>query len=88
MTQHDDVKKNDEIYIWSKTTGFMLAHAAETKENRITGLAYFRVYLNSKALPGVTEMVINVNTWDVWLATNPEVLRKIADSFIRPEYER
>lgn len=85
--QHDKISKDDELYIYSKTTGYMKAWAYEDKEG-FTGLAYFRVAINSKSLPGVSEMVINLNTWDVWLADNPEVLKKIAESFIRPELER
>lgn len=86
--QHDAVTENDELYIWSKTTGYMKAWAGETKENRFTGLAYFRVTINSKALPGVSEMVINTNTFDVWQADNPEVLKKIAETFVQPEWTR
>lgn len=85
--QNDDVTENDELYIWSKTTGYMKAWAGETK-TRFQGLAYFRVTINSKALPGVSEMVINTNTFDVWQADNPEVLKKIAESFIQPEWTR
>lgn len=85
--QHDKITKDDELYIYSKTTGYMKAWAQESKEG-FTGLAYFRVAINSKSLPGVSEMTINLNTWDVWLADNPEVLKKIAESFIRPEWER
>ena len=65
--QHDAVTENDELYIWSKTTGYMKAWAGETK-TRWQGLAYFRVTINSKALP--------------------EVLKKIAESFIQPEWTR
>lgn len=85
--QHDAVTENDELYIWSKTTGYMKARAGEDK-HEFFGLAYFRVTLNSKALPGVSEMVINTNTFDVWPADHPEVLKKIAESFIQPEWTR
>lgn len=88
MTQHDAVETNDELYIYSKATGYLKAWAIETKENRSTGLAYLRVTINSKTLPGISEMTINTNTFDVWQADNPEVLKKIAESFIHPEWTR
>jgi len=85
--QHDDVTDGDQLYIYSKTTGYMKAWANESK-NCFTGLAYLKVNLNSKALPGVSEMTINTNTFDVYQADNSEVLKKIAESFIQPEWTR
>lgn len=88
MTQHDAVETNDELYIYSKTTGYLKAWAQETKENRSTGLAYLKVTINAKTLPGIPEMTINTNTFDVWQADNPEVLKKIAETFVQPEWTR
>ena len=86
--QHDTFTKGDELYIWSKATGYMKAWAGEDKPERFGGLAYFKVTLNSKALPGVSEMTINLNTFDAYHADNPEVLKKIAATFIEPEWTR
>lgn len=87
MTQHDAVKDADELYIYSKATGYLKAWAQETKA-RFEGLAYLKVAVNAKTLPGIAEMTINTNTFDVWQADNPEVLKKIAESFIHPEWTR
>lgn len=86
--QYDAVTENDELYIYSNMTGYMKALAGETKENRSTGLAYLRVYINSKTLPGISDMTINTNTFDVYRSDNPEVLKKIAETYIRPEWTR
>lgn len=85
--QHEAVMENDELYIYSKTTGYMKAWAQETK-TRFQGLAYLKVTVNSKSLPGVSDMTINTNTFDVWQADNPEVLKKIAEQFVQPEWTR
>lgn len=87
MTQHDAVKDTDELYIYSKATGYLKAWSEESK-GPYEGLAYLRVAINSKTLPGITKMTINTNTFDVWQADNPEVLKKIAESFIHPEWTR
>lgn len=86
--QYDTISKGDELYIYSKTTGYMKAWAGEDKKERLGGLAYFKVSINSKSLPGVSEMTINLNTFDAYLADNPEVLKKIAQTFVQPEWTR
>lgn len=85
--QYDAVNENDELYIYSKTTGYMKAWARETKDS-FTGLAYLKVQINSKSLPGISDMTINTNTFDVYQADNPEVLKKIAETFVQPEWTR
>lgn len=87
MTQHDAVKDADELYIYSKATGYLKAWARETK-GPYEGLAYLHVEINAKTLPGISEMTINTNTFDVWQADNSVVLKKIAESFIHPEWTR
>ena len=87
MTQHDAVKEDDELYIYSPATGYLKAWSGETK-GEYEGLAYLEVTINSKSLPGITEMTINTNTFDVWKADNPEVLKKIAETFVQPEWTR
>lgn len=87
MTQHDAVKDTDELYIYSKATGYLKAWAQETK-GEYEGLAYLKVTINAKTLPGISEMTINTNTFDVWQADNPDALKKIAESFIHPEWTR
>lgn len=86
--QYDDITKNDELYIYSPTLGYLKAWALEDKTERFGGLAYFKVSINSKTLPGVSEMTINLNTFDAYKSDNPEVLKKIAETFIKPEWER
>lgn len=85
--QYDTISKGDELYIYSKTTGYMKAWAAEDK-HEFFGLALFQVNINSKSLPGVSAMTINLNTFDAYLADNPEVLKKIAETFVQPEWTR
>lgn len=85
--QYGDINDGDELYIYSKTTGYMKAWARETKA-RFQGLAYLKVEINAKALPGVSDMTINLNTFDAYQADNPEVLRKIAEQFVQPEWTR
>ncbi len=85
--QYDVVEYGDALYLYSETTGFIRAYAEETK-GPYQGLAYLKVSLNSAALPGISEMTVNTNTFDVWKADNPEVLTKIAETYIKPEYTR
>lgn len=85
--QYDAVNENDELYIYSPATGYLKAWSMVTK-GEFEGLASLKVVINSEALPGVTEMRINTNTFDVWQADNPVVLKKIADTFIKPEWTR
>lgn len=85
--QHESVTEKDQLYIYSKATGYMKAWARETKDY-FQGLAYLKVEINSKNLPGVSDMTINTNTFDVWKADNPEVLKKIAEQFVQPEWTR
>lgn len=87
MTQYDAVKDTDELYIYSKATGYLKAYAQETK-GQFEGLAYLKVYINAKTLPGISDMTINTNTFDVWRADNLDVLKRIAESFIDPEVTR
>lgn len=87
MTQYDAVKDADELYIYSKATGYLKAWARETK-GPYEGLTYLKVQINAKTLPGISDMTINTNTFDVWQADNPEVLKKIAESLIHPEWTR
>lgn len=85
--QYDAVTENDELYIYSKATGYMKAWARETKD-QYHSLATLKVMINSKTLPGIDELRINTNTFDVWQADNPEVLKKIAAMYIQPEWTR
>lgn len=85
--QYDTISNGDELYIYSKTTGYMKAWANETK-GRHDGLALLHVTVNSKALPGIDQMRINTNTFDVYQADNPEVLKKIAETFVQSEWTR
>lgn len=86
--QYDEIVKGDELYIYSKTTGYMKAWAQEDKPDLFGGPALFKVHINSKSLPGVSEMTVNLNTFDAYLADNPEVLKKIAEQFVQPEWTR
>lgn len=87
MSIHEDgIKEKDKLYIFSPTTGFLHALALEDREP--FGWATFRVAINSEALPGIQEMVINTNTFDVWKDDNPEVLKKIAQQYIKPHITR
>lgn len=87
MTQHDAVKDTDELYIYSKTTGYLKAWSRETR-GPYEGLAYLKVQISAKTLPGISDTTINTNTFDVWQADNPVVLKEIAESFIHPEWTR
>lgn len=87
MTQHDAVKDTDELYIYSPATGYLKAWSRENK-GEFEGMAYLKVTINAKTLPGISHMTINTNTFDVWQADNPEVLKKIAENFIHPEWTR
>lgn len=87
MTQHDAVETKDELYIYSKATGYLKAWSRESK-GKFEGMAYLKVSINAKTLPGISEMTINTNTFDVWQADNSVVLKKIAESFIHPEWTR
>lgn len=85
--QHDAVEYGDSLYLYSKTTGFIRAQSVDIR-GQYESFAFLKVALNASALPGVVEMTVNTNTFDVWKADNPEVLTKIAEAYIKPEYTR
>lgn len=85
MAQKANVKKGDTLIIRSQTTGYMRAWAEEDKSNSPGDSALLKVMVNSAALPGVTEMEINTNTWDVWLGDDVTVLKKIAEEVLVPD---
>lgn len=84
---HEEVVKDDKLLIWSEKTGFMWGWAKEDK-NEFSGLAYFQVSINAAALPGVNNMSINLNTFDVWKADNPEGLLKVAQHYVKMDVVR
>lgn len=86
MTMHDAVEKNDKLIIFNKALGYTYAQALEDKE-QYTGSAMLRVAVNSKTLPGVFEMQISVNDWDVWKEESLDGLKQALDSFLKPNYD-
>lgn len=87
MIKNTKVEAGDSLIIHSPKTGYMRAWAREDKDEFL-GIALFKVAINSAALPGVSEMTINLNTWDVWADDDIEVLKEIANTVLKPEYER
>lgn len=86
MSTKGAIANGDQLFIHSPKTGWMKARAAQDLEE--FDLAYLDVFINSSALPGVSRMTVNVNTFDVWQQDDPEALEKIANAFIKPEYTR
>jgi hypothetical protein len=87
VTQHDDVKVNDKLLAYSPQVGWLHAVSAEDKQ-AWSGLAYLNVSLNSEKLKGVSEMVISTNSWEIYLASNPEGTEKALAALLKPEYSR
>lgn len=87
MSMHDSVKNGQEILLHSPQFGWIRGWAREDK-GEYEGLAYFKVEINSKAMLGVSEMTINVNTWEVYDADDVEALKKIAKTVTVPEWVR
>lgn len=87
MSIRGEIEKDSQLILHHKKIGYVRAWAEE-KPQGLGGSAYFRVGVNSVNLPGVSEAVINVNTWDVWRADDPKILEKIAKDFVKAEWER
>ena len=77
------VKNGQPLILWEKKIGYVLARSFEDK-GAFEGLAFLHVTVNSEALPGVYEMVINTNTWEVWDAEDPVILKRIVKAHVRP----
>lgn len=50
--------------------------------------ALFRVSLNSVDFPGISEMVINLNWWDVYRDDDVYILKRIRDVYLSREIVR
>lgn len=87
MAQHDDVTYGDELLIFNKKVGFLAAWAEETKES-MTGIATLTVAINSKEFPGVHEMKINTNEFEVWKIENPDAAKALVKAYLPRWLER
>jgi hypothetical protein len=81
------IKKNDKLILKSKEIGYVRGWAMED-EPGLGGPAYFKVGVNSVALPGICEMVININFWDVYHEDDPKILKEIMNAYIKPAISR
>ena len=84
---HDDLTDKQEILLYSKQFGWIRGWSRETKQ-QFEGLAYLKVEINSKAMLGVSEMTVNVNSWEVYDAESVEALKLIAKTVTVPEWTR
>ena len=84
---HGNFTEKQEILLYSKQFGWIRGWSRENK-GEFEGLAYLKVEINSKAMLGVSEMTINVNTWEVYDANNVEALKLIAKTVTVPEWTR
>lgn len=84
--QYGDLKTGDEILIYSKHTGYLIARSGEDKEE-FSGPAFLDIGINQKNLPGISSMCININEFDVWKSDNVDALRTALKSFLKPQYE-
>ena len=83
------VKKGDAVILHQpKKNWFVRGWAMQDWEWLAGGIARFEASVNSETLPGVSEIVVNTNTWDVYAADDPEILKKIAQEYVKPEYTR
>lgn len=78
-----DLTPGQELIIFQNDIGYVLAVAPETK-GEFEGLAYLRVGVNSANLPGISEMIINTNEWEVHDASSVEILTRIKNQYMRP----
>lgn len=88
MAKNSPVKKDQAIILVHKELGYVRAWAVDAADFRPGGSSLFRASVNSPVLPGISEAVFNTNIWAVYDEYDPEVLKKIADTFVQPEIER
>lgn len=81
MSCPNDIKEGEKLVLSHPEIGYVRATAAEDGPAPI-GLAFFRVYVNSSSLPGVSEMVVNVNFWDVFREDDPGLLKGILNAHV------
>ena len=82
-----DVTMNQALILVQPKIGYVRAWSKEDKPE-FDGLAYLRVTVNSDKLPGISEMVINTNQWEVYDANDIEILKKIADASVKQDWYR
>lgn len=82
--KYGPVKVGDAVILYHLKIGFVRGFAREDWEWKAGGLAYFEASINSEVLPGVERMMVNTNQWDVYAADDPEILKKIAQVYVKP----
>lgn len=82
--KYGPVKQRQGIILYQPKIGFVRGTAKEDWEWHAGGLARFDAYINSELLPGVQEMSVNTNIWEIYADDDPEILKKIAVEYVKP----
>jgi hypothetical protein len=79
----NECEDGDALIIVHKKFGFVRAWAQQDyKKFGGDGLAIFKVAINSDNMPGIHEMTVNTNEWDIYHDDDPVVLKMIMDKHV------
>ena len=78
------IKKGSALILVHSKFGFVRAWAQDDYERVSGGLASFEVTVNSENMPGVHEMTINTNQWEVYKNDDPKLLKILIEKFVPP----
>lgn len=77
-----DVTKGQALILYQPDIGYVRAWSAEDK-GAFEGFAYLNVAVNSENLPGISEMTINTNVWEVYDVNDLDILKRIFNENVR-----
>lgn len=80
--KQNEFTKGDALILESKKFGFVRAWANEDYSRYAGDLAYFEVNVNSANMPGITQMRINTNHFEIYKDDDPVVLKRILDAHV------
>lgn len=78
-----DVSDGDNVILFHKQVGYVRGKAMQKMPAVAMGSSAFKVYVDSRRLPGIREMVVDVNEWDVYLALSRDVLELIRNEYFK-----
>jgi len=76
------IEKGDALIIIHSKFGFVRAWARQDYEPLAGGSASFGVNVNSDSMPGITEMTVNTNQWDVYKIDDPALLQLLLNEYV------
>lgn len=75
-------KSGDPVILVNEKFGFVRAWIREDYERVSGGLATCLVSVNSQNMPGIGDMTINTNQWDIYKADDPALLKLLINEYI------